>query len=113
MTESKTVTRRQLGEDARLASMEGRWEDALVINHELVERSPRDATAYNRIGKSYLELGQVQQAIDSYTLSLKNDPANMIARRNLQRLEQLRGHAEEVKPRDKQLTQRTNVFIQE
>lgn len=93
--------------------MEGRWEDSIAINQLLIERSPRDAAAFNRLGKAHLELGDVVQATEAYTGSLKADPANMIARRNLQRLEQLRGHADEILKREKRLTPRTNVFIQE
>jgi len=57
MTEQKTITRRQMIEDARLAAIEGRWEDALAINQKIVDRSPRDAAAFNRIGKAHIELG--------------------------------------------------------
>lgn len=113
MTDTKKITKRQLVEDARLAAMEGRWEDALTINQQILERAPKDAAAYNRLGKAYLELGNVQQAVDAYTASLKIDPPNMIARRNLQRLEQLRGHSDAIQARSKRLTPRTNVFIQE
>jgi tetratricopeptide (TPR) repeat protein len=112
VTETKTTTRRQLIEDARMAAMEGRWEDALAINQRLIDRTPRDAAAFNRIGKAHLELGHEQPAIDAYTASLKIDPANMIARRNLQRLEQMRGH-DKLPAREKRLTPRTNVFVQE
>lgn len=113
MAETKTISKRQLAEDARLAAMEGRWENAIEINRQIIERSARDAAAFNRLGKAFLELGDVAQAIDAYTGSLKADPANMIARRNLQRLEQLRGHSAEILKREKRLTPRTNVFIQE
>jgi tetratricopeptide (TPR) repeat protein len=113
VTDTKKTTKRQLVEDARLAAMEGRWEEALTINQQIIDRAPRDAAAFNRLGKAHLELGNVQQAVDAYTASLKIDPPNMIARRNLQRLEQLRGHADAVQAREKRLTPRTNVFIQE
>lgn len=113
MSETKQVTRRQLVDDARLAAIEGRWEHALTINQLIVERSPRDAAAFNRLGKAQLELGNVQDAIDAYTSSLKADPANMIARRNLHRLEQLGGRESEIERREKKLTPRTSVFIQE
>jgi len=113
MSETKQVTRRQLVDDARLAAIEGRWENALTINQQIVERSPRDAAAFNRLGKAQLELGNVQEAIDAYTSSLKADPANMIARRNLHRLEQLGGRESEIERREKKLTPRTSVFIQE
>jgi hypothetical protein len=100
-------------EDARLAAIEGRWEDALTINHKLIERTPRDSAAFNRIGKAHIELGHLQQAVEAYTSSLKIDPPNMIARQNLQRLEQLRSHEIEVRPRIRQVAPRTSVFIQE
>jgi tetratricopeptide (TPR) repeat protein len=113
VTDEKTLTRRQMIEEARLAAIEGRWEDALGINQQLIDRTPRDAAAFNRIGKAHIELGHLQQAIEAYTSSLKIDPPNMIARQNLQRLEQLRSHEIDVKPRNRQLAPRTSVFIQE
>jgi tetratricopeptide (TPR) repeat protein len=113
VSDTKQATRRQLIEDARLAAIEGRWENALTINQQLIDKSPRDAAAFNRVGKAQLELGNVQEAIDAYTSSLKIDPANMIARRNLQRLEQLGGRGGEIAAREKRLTPRTSVFIQE
>jgi tetratricopeptide (TPR) repeat protein len=113
VSDTKQATRRQLIEDARLAAIEGRWGNALTINQQLIDKTPRDAAAFNRVGKAQLELGNVQEAIDAYTSSLKIDPANMIARRNLQRLEQLGGRGGEVASRAKRLTPRTSVFIQE
>ncbi|HET7055082.1 MAG TPA: tetratricopeptide repeat protein, partial [Thermomicrobiales bacterium] len=80
MSDTKQATRRQLIEDARLAAIEGRWGNALTINQQLIDKTPRDAAAFNRVGKAQLELGNVQEAIDAYTSSLKIDPANMIAR---------------------------------
>ncbi len=102
-----------MSEEAHLAALEGRWDDAITINKQIVERSGRDASAYNRLGKAYIELGDVAQATEAYTGSLKADPANMIARRNLQRLELMRTHATEIQQREKRMTPRTNVFIQE
>lgn len=113
MTNTKKITRRQLTEEARMAAMEGRWDDTLAINQRIIERTPRDAAAFNRLGKAHIELGNAHSATEAYTSSLKIDPANMIARRNLQRLEQLRGHATDIQAREKRLTPRTNVFIQE
>jgi tetratricopeptide (TPR) repeat protein len=113
VSDTKQVPRRQLIEDARQSAIEGRWEDALTINQQIVERTPRDAAAFNRLGKAQLELGNVQEAIDAYSSSLKADPANMIARRNLHRLEQLGGRESEIERRVKKLTPRTSVFIQE
>ena len=84
------ATRKQLIEDARKVALEGNWAEAITINQTILERNPRDAEAYNRIGRAHLEQHDYNAAIDAYTQALKNDKANIIARRNLQRLELLR-----------------------
>lgn len=111
MSDTKTVSKRQLTEEARLAAIDGRWEEAIQINSELAQRTPKDAAIWNRIGKAQLELGNSQAAIEAYSAALKVDAANMIARQNLQKLEQMRGHSGEFRARE--ITNRTNVFIQE
>lgn len=87
------MTRRQLGEEARRAAFEGNWEDAIIINQQIIERFQKDAEAFNRLGRAYLSLGNLDDAKDAYSKALRADPANLIARRNLQRLEILRGHS--------------------
>jgi tetratricopeptide (TPR) repeat protein len=89
VSETKQKPRRQLVEDAQVAALSGSWHDAVTINQQIIERSPRDAEAQNRLGHAYLELSQYSSALEAYTAALKIDPANMIARRNLQRLELL------------------------
>lgn len=88
----KQLTRRQLGEEARRAAFEGNWEGAITINLQIIERFQKDAEAYNRLGRAHLSLGNLEDAKDAYSKALRADPANLIARRNLQRLEILRGH---------------------
>jgi len=90
MADSKSKTRKQLVEFARRAGLDGNWEQAIQLNQEIIDRSPRDATAYNRLGRALLEFRRVSAAYDAYSSALKIDPANMIARRNLQRLELIR-----------------------
>jgi tetratricopeptide (TPR) repeat protein len=89
-TDTKNKTRKQIAEEARQASLAGEWDLAIALNNLLLEKNPRDAEAYNRIGRAKLEQGQYAEAIDAYTHALKVDKANLIARRNLQRLELLR-----------------------
>lgn len=79
-------TKRQLIADALAASLEGRWEDALSLNDQIISRFPRQTEALNRKGRALIELRQLSAARDAYSEALKTDPANMIARRNLQRL---------------------------
>jgi tetratricopeptide (TPR) repeat protein len=90
-------TRRQLIDHARDAALSGHWHEAIEVNHQLLEKTPRDAEAQNRLGRAYVELNQYAKALESYTAALKIDPANLIARRNLQRLDLLRrtGHTDD------------------
>ena len=113
----KPQTKRQMVEDARAAAIEGRWDEAIELNQRLIERSPKDAAAHNRLGRALLAKNRYSAAIESYSNALRSDPANMIARRNLQRLELLRH-----RPSDDDIegvsslvaaTPRTTVFIEE
>ncbi|MDQ2655431.1 MAG: tetratricopeptide repeat protein [Chloroflexota bacterium] len=112
---TKQVTRRQLAEDARRAALDGNWEDAVKLNEQIITQSDRDTIAYNRLGRAYIALGQLNEAKDAYTKALHTDPANLIARRNLQRLELMRGPggkftAEVSRPG---AMPRTSVFLEE
>lgn len=111
----KQLTRRQLAEDARRAALDGNWEEAVTLNEQIVALSDRDTIAYNRLGRAYIALGQLNEAKDAYTRALHTDPANLIARRNLQRLELMRGPggkltAEVSRPG---AMPRTSVFLEE
>jgi tetratricopeptide (TPR) repeat protein len=85
----KPLTKKELNENALVASIECRWEDVIEINNQILERFPREAEALNRKGRAFIELRRLAEARDAYSEALKMDPANMIARRNLQRLEML------------------------
>jgi tetratricopeptide (TPR) repeat protein len=111
----KQSTRRQLVEDARQAAQIGNWEDAVNLNQQIIDRFQTDAEAFNRLGRAFVALGNVDEARDAYAKALKADPANLIARRNLQRLEILRGQANnggEAAQRPGAMP-RTSVFLEE
>lgn len=86
------MTRRQLGEVARKAAFDGNWEEAVELNLQIIALSDKDPDAFNRLGRAYISLGNLDEAKEAYTKALRADPANLIARRNLGRLEILRGH---------------------
>jgi hypothetical protein len=112
----KPRTKKQLTADALTAALESRWEESLAINDEIIERFPREAEALNRKGRALIEMRQLTAARDAYTEALKADPANMIARRNLQRLEMLYNRPEG-KPEGEATAEtsipRSKVFIEE
>lgn len=118
MTDTKKRTKRQLVDQVRHAALDGNWAEVITLNLEFIERFPRDADAHNRLGRGYLENHRFTLAYEAFSNALKIDPANMIARRNLQRLELLRrkssaeeGDVDESSVR--QVIPRTNVFIEE
>ncbi len=109
-------TKRQLIQEALDASLDANWDDAIKLNDEIIERFPREAEAMNRKGRALIELRQLTAAREAYTDALKADPANMIARRNLQRLETLYnrpGGGPDESDVSESAIPRANVFIEE
>ena len=113
--QQKPKTKKVLNLEALTASLEYRWDDAIALNDEILERFPRDAEALNRKGRAYMEQGKLAASREAYSDALKADPANMIARRNLQRLEtiyQADGADETAAPRNMGIP-RGAVFVEE
>lgn len=69
--------------------MAGRWEDAAQLNREILQNFPRDIDALNRLGKALTELGQYDEALETYRTALAVEPQSGIAQRNVGKLEQL------------------------
>jgi len=82
--------KRQGSEQAIQLALESKWEEAATLNRTIVQASPADVDAWNRLGKALLELGRFREAFETYAHSLELDPVNQIARRNLDRLEGLK-----------------------
>ncbi len=97
--QEELVMRRRTTKKAIDLAMEGKWQDAVDANKRLVENFADDVDAYNRLGRAYMELGEYEEARDSYRRALEIDPYNMIARKNAARLEHLGGAAVAVKER--------------
>lgn len=113
MPEIKQKIRRQVIEEARRAALDGNWDAAIEINKELLARDPKDSSAYNRLGRAYLERRDYAAAYEAYSDALKSDPANLISRRNLQRLEYLRSVKSSEQSAPATEFPRTLVFIEE
>jgi Flp pilus assembly protein TadD len=76
----------QLSEEAVELAMRGQWEEAVVVNKDIIERFPGDVSAYNRLGKAEWELGDLSGAIEAYSKALEIEPTNGIAKKNIARL---------------------------
>lgn len=86
--DEKMRIRRRLQEKAvELAAM-NRWEEAVEINRQILSLG-EDPDTYNRIGKALMELGQYTEARDAYQQTLRLQPTNAIARKNVARLDAL------------------------
>ena len=69
--------------------MQGRWQEAVAANKNMIASFPNDVDAYNRLGRAYMELGDYSQAREAYQRATELDPYNAIAKKNLQRLSHL------------------------
>lgn len=88
-TEAAGLRQRRSKQAVELA-MQGRWREAVAVNKSLVEDFPTDVSAYNRLGRAYVEVGEFAHAWEAYRRALELDPYNTIARKNLDRLSRLK-----------------------
>jgi len=84
--DDKNRIKRQKTDSAIRLALEGKWEDAVNVNQELLSIFPDDSETLNRLGKAFLELRRFAEAKEAYERALKIDPGNSIAQKNLKRL---------------------------
>src|SRR5207244_2060164 len=72
-------------------ALANRWTEAVQVNRGIIDRFGPDEDTLNRLGKAYTELGQLDDAIEAYKSTLKMNPVNPIAVKNLAKLQALRG----------------------
>ena len=82
--------KQQRSKEAIDLAMQARWQEAVDVNKEIIESFPEDVDTYNRLGRAYMELGNYAQAREAYSQSVKLDPYNAIAARNIRRLNDLK-----------------------
>jgi tetratricopeptide (TPR) repeat protein len=86
--DEKMRIRRRLQEKAvELAAM-NRWDEAVEANRQILGLG-EDPDTYNRIAKALMELGQYTESHDTYQQTLRLQPTNAIARKNIARLDAL------------------------
>ncbi|MCX7911981.1 MAG: tetratricopeptide repeat protein, partial [Dehalococcoidales bacterium] len=88
--ERRLKSREQRSREAIALAMQARWQEAVDVNREIIQDFPDDVEAYNRLGRAYMELGDYEHAREAYSQSVKLDPLNAIANRNLRRLNDLK-----------------------
>jgi hypothetical protein len=84
--------RKRLVERAIEHAANKQWDEAINDNLRLIELG-KDAEALNRLGKAYFELGEYDRALAYFRETLQTYPSNVIARKNITRLELLQSMA--------------------
>ena len=110
--EENARLKRQKAREAINLALQSRWQEAEKVNREIIERFPTDVDAYNRLGKALTELGNYTEAKQAYAKGLEIDPNNTIARKNLNRLSQLK-EGTKAPPVDKPPKFAPRLFIEE
>lgn len=95
--EDKARLRRERAKQAISLALEGRWDEAVEVNRDILEAFPDDVESYNRLGKALLELGQYAEARKAFAKAIELSPYNTIAKKNLARLSKLPSQAPEAK----------------
>lgn len=108
-TEDKARFKRQRTDAAIQLAMQSRWEEAIAANKAIIASFGEEPEAYNRLGKALTETGKIKEAREAYQQALTLDATNGIARKNLERLSQMKAKAEP----DKAQQVDTSLFIEE
>ncbi len=105
---NKTEIGRYTKEAIALATR-GQWQEAVAVNRAILELSPENVEAYNRLGRALMEIGEYAAAREAYGRTLELDPYNNIAKKNLDRLSYL----DELSPRGDHHKVVVDIFVEE
>jgi tetratricopeptide (TPR) repeat protein len=102
---------RALSDQATAAALDADWPRAVELNQKLLETSPDDVEARNRLGRAYIELGRLEEAKAAFVEVLKSEPYNSIALRNQTRVNALIEHR--AKPNVTSTKTQPRLFIED
>ncbi len=103
----------QLGKQAIRCALNGEWEQAAVANRQILGICPTDCEATNRLAKALMELGDYPEARQILEQLQLRSPSNVIARKNLARLDQLQSRPGEVRSQPAAAGKSPGMFIAE
>jgi len=95
--------------EAIALAMQGQWKEAVIANRAIIEISPEDIEAHNRLGRALMETGEYAAAREAYEHALELDPYNNIAKKNLDRL----SYPREPVPKDNPHKVLVDIFVEE
>lgn len=115
LTEEQSKTRRAQVARAQQLALSGEWDAAVAANQEILNLTPDDVPALNRLGKALSEARRYSAAYEAYSKAVALDPVNQIAQRNVARLEPLKDEGGEggVAPERRHSQVSQSMFIEE
>jgi tetratricopeptide (TPR) repeat protein len=91
-----------LKEQAIEAALKGRWLKAIEFNKKTIAQNSEDLDAYLRLGFSYFQIGDLNNAKKTYVRALKIQPASQIALKNLEKIKILKKKSQATIPSTKE-----------
>lgn len=80
------ITLSKLRTQAIAAAKNNNWTAAIDANESILNETPSDISALNRLGLAYMQLGETKKAKDSFKKALEIDKTNNIAKKQLDRI---------------------------
>jgi tetratricopeptide (TPR) repeat protein len=103
----------QLGKQAIRCALNGEWEQAAAANRQILGICPTDCEATNRLAKALMELGDYPEARQILEQLQLRSPSNVIARKNLARLDHLQSRPGEARSQPVAAGKSPGMFIAE
>lgn len=90
-----------LEQQAIEAALKADWEQALILNQQILKKDPKNTDGLNRLARAYFELGNFPQAKKYYHQTLKLDPYNQITHKFLKNISTLGKGKKSFRPKDR------------
>lgn len=84
-----TILLAKMAADAALLS---NWQEAIQINQKILKNNQEDVEALNRLARAQVCSGEIEKAQKTYKKVLELDPYNIIANKNVNRINLSNGH---------------------
>lgn len=110
---TQSRSKAQLGKEAIRRALNGEWEQAVAANRRILDICPTSCEASNRLAKALMELGDYSGARRTLEELRLHAPDNVIARKNLARLDQLQSRSGRIRSQPAVTEKSPGMFIAE
>src|SRR3990167_5216634 len=95
-----------LAKMAANAALSSNWQEAIAINQKILKTNQEDVEALNRLARAQVCTGEIEKAQKTYKKVLSLDPYNIIANKNLSKINIANGRSN---GQGKNITFRSNL----